>query len=178
MSTGKQLHYAVKNKKAIPKTLPKEDIMKLQHTIFLAAIFLLLSFSTASGNDRAVKGLILGGGSGALVGQAIGHNTESTIIGATVRGIVGYLIGNQAHPHNRYYNHVTTYSDRRHRYHERPRIIKTKYRDYYHHGKTCRESITVTRKHGTRNRIVSTECWREDSGNHRYNRRHQGRFYH
>jgi hypothetical protein len=44
------------------------------------------------------KGGLIGGGIGAgigaLAGQAIGHNTSSTLIGAAVGGGIGYLIGN------------------------------------------------------------------------------------
>jgi hypothetical protein len=44
------------------------------------------------------KGGLIGGGIGAgigaLAGQAIGHNTASTLIGAAVGGGIGYLLGN------------------------------------------------------------------------------------
>jgi uncharacterized membrane protein len=40
-------------------------------------------------------GALAGGGMGALVGQAIGHDTEATLIGAAVGTGVGYIIGNE-----------------------------------------------------------------------------------
>ena len=40
-------------------------------------------------------GSLAGAGVGALIGQAIGHNTAGTLIGAGVGTGVGYLIGNQ-----------------------------------------------------------------------------------
>ncbi|MCK5516088.1 MAG: glycine zipper family protein, partial [Desulfobulbaceae bacterium] len=83
----------------------------------MAAIILISLFSSAFGRDRAVNGLIIGGGSGALVGQAIGRNTESTVIGATVGGILGYIIGNETrHSHHINYDHVTPHSNNRYRY--------------------------------------------------------------
>jgi flagellar basal body-associated protein FliL len=38
---------------------------------------------------------LVGTGVGALAGQAIGHSTESTLIGAAVGGGAGYMVGNE-----------------------------------------------------------------------------------
>jgi hypothetical protein len=43
----------------------------------------------------AQTGALIGAGAGAGVGQAIGHNTESTLLGATMGGAVGYGVGNE-----------------------------------------------------------------------------------
>jgi hypothetical protein len=40
-------------------------------------------------------GALAGGGVGALIGQAVGKDTEATLIGAAVGTGVGYLIGNE-----------------------------------------------------------------------------------
>ncbi|MEE4137180.1 MAG: hypothetical protein V2I32_13965, partial [Desulforhopalus sp.] len=58
--------------------------------IFAVAATLLVSanIAIAEAGDRALNGLIIGGGSGALLGQGIGRNTEATIIGATVGGVL------------------------------------------------------------------------------------------
>jgi len=44
---------------------------------------------------EAQTGGFAGAGIGALAGQAIGHDTESTLIGAAVGGAAGYIIGNE-----------------------------------------------------------------------------------
>jgi len=44
---------------------------------------------------QAQKGALIGGASGALIGQAIGHNTKSTLIGAAVGAAGGAIIGNE-----------------------------------------------------------------------------------
>jgi len=148
--------------------------MKLKNTIILATGIFLSLCSTSFGGDRAINGLIVGGGSGALVGQAIGRNTESTIIGATVGGILGYVIGNeQRSPGHRGYSQVTTYSQNNyHRPHRplRPRLVKEEYHYYSNPRKTCKETITIIKKHGKRKRIVSTECWKNN--HHRPSFRH------
>ncbi len=145
--------------------------MKLKTTIFMAAIILISPFSSAFGRDRAVNGLIIGGGSGALVGQAIGRNTESTVIGATVGGILGYIIGNETrHSHHINYDHVTPHSNNRYRYTHGPIIVKEKhYNSPRHRHETCKETITYTRTHGHTERIVSTQCW--DTGKSAYRSR-------
>lgn len=134
--------------------------MKLKSTILMASIILISCFSSAFGGDRAVNGLIIGGGSGALVGQAIGRNTESTIIGATVGGVLGYIIGNEnRHAHHTSVNYVTPLPHNNFRPHPRPHRIKERYYNPPRHHKTCRKTITYTRTHGHKKRVVSTQCW-------------------
>ena len=45
--------------------------------------------------DKSEMGAVGGAGVGALVGQAIGHNTAGTLIGAGVGLGLGYIIGNE-----------------------------------------------------------------------------------
>jgi len=45
--------------------------------------------------DKSEMGALGGAGVGALVGQAIGHNTAGTLIGAGVGLGLGYIIGNE-----------------------------------------------------------------------------------
>lgn len=60
----------------------------------LSAIVMALTLSAAvAGCTSTEKGAVVGAAGGALVGQAIGGNTESTLIGAAVGGIAGALIG-------------------------------------------------------------------------------------
>jgi len=40
------------------------------------------------------KGAAIGAGAGALIGQAIGHNTEGTLIGLAAGTVLGALVGN------------------------------------------------------------------------------------
>lgn len=80
--------------------------MKLTTLIATTTFLLTLILSTAHAGDRHLGGLIIGGGTGAIVGQAIGHNAESTIVGATIGGVVGLLVGNQL---ERQHTHVVSY---------------------------------------------------------------------
>jgi len=45
--------------------------------------------------NKGITGLLLGAGGGALAGQAIGRDTESTVIGTTIGTLVGYMVGNE-----------------------------------------------------------------------------------
>ena len=61
-------------------------------------LFTLILFVSCAGlpPDRynTQKGAAIGAGAGALIGQAIGGNTESTLIGLTAGTIMGALVGN------------------------------------------------------------------------------------
>ena len=62
---------------------------------FICAIFTLVSCATVP-DDRynTQKGAALGGGLGALLGQAIGRDSEATLLGAGIGTVVGALAGN------------------------------------------------------------------------------------
>ncbi len=68
--------------------------------VSIAAAIMLAGCGGESAGEFAHehKGGLIGGGIGAgvgaLAGQAIGHNTTSTLIGAAVGGGIGYLLGN------------------------------------------------------------------------------------
>ncbi len=66
--------------------------------VSLIAIGLFLTLAACASVPRerynTQKGALIGGGLGALTGQAIGHNPESTLIGAGVGALLGSIIGN------------------------------------------------------------------------------------
>jgi hypothetical protein len=64
-------------------------------TLLLAAA-LSASTSLLGGCNDAQAGSLLGAGIGALAGQAIGGNTEATLIGTAVGVGAGYMIGNES----------------------------------------------------------------------------------
>jgi outer membrane lipoprotein SlyB len=61
----------------------------------LAACLLGSAAATGGCND-AQAGALLGAGIGAVAGQAIGRDTESTVIGTAVGAGAGYVIGNES----------------------------------------------------------------------------------
>ena len=69
-----------------------------KHLIVIATLglcFLLVSCASVP-PDRynTQKGAAIGAGAGALIGQAMGGNTESTLIGLAAGTILGALVGN------------------------------------------------------------------------------------
>jgi surface antigen len=77
--------------------------------IIIPVIFCLSLFlsSCAGGPNKAGVGAASGVAGGALLGQAIGHNTEATLIGAALGGMLGYMVGNEMDKYDReQLNHV------------------------------------------------------------------------
>ncbi|WP_417910637.1 glycine zipper domain-containing protein [Candidatus Electronema sp. PJ] len=66
----------------------------MQKTHLMAATLSVLLLSSCLAN-KAQMGGAGGVAAGALAGQAIGRNTESTLIGAAVGGMLGYIVGNE-----------------------------------------------------------------------------------
>jgi uncharacterized protein YcfJ len=60
----------------------------------LLAALIAGAFTLGGCNDAQAGGL-LGAGGGALLGQAIGRDTTSTLIGAGAGALTGYIIGNE-----------------------------------------------------------------------------------
>jgi hypothetical protein len=119
---------------------------------------MLASVNLAAAGDRAVNGFILGAGSGALVGQALGRNTESTLIGTAVGGMVGYALASQ--PERRGAQSagvsgtvvISSGRDHFYRVEERPR-------HYYGPGPGCRETEIWATIDGRPEIVVGTACW-------------------
>lgn len=77
------------------------DIQKKQYRlstylkIIVSVVIVILLITSSGCESSAQTGTALGAGIGALAGQAIGGNTESTLIGTAVGAGVGYIIGNE-----------------------------------------------------------------------------------
>jgi surface antigen len=65
--------------------------------IILVVAVLCSSCLTTKGQQGAVGGAA----GGALLGQLIGRNTKSTLIGAAVGGMLGYIVGNEMDKYDR-----------------------------------------------------------------------------
>ncbi len=158
--------------------------------IYLAITILALStllLTNAEAGDRRVGGVILGGGTGAIVGHMIGHNAESTIIGATVGGVAGLIIGNELerqrqpvyHP-----AHVTAHADnyghrrydRRHQpvYRDGFRTYQDNRDGFRTYRDNCRKVVTVKRSHHKTKRVVTTIC--DNNYRHHYKNKFNNRF--
>jgi surface antigen len=66
-------------------------------TVFLS-LFMLSSCMMANKGQMGAAG---GAAGGAILGQAIGHNTEATLLGAAIGGMLGYIVGNEMDKYDR-----------------------------------------------------------------------------
>ncbi len=64
----------------------------LKQFAILACVAVLLGGCLS---NYAQQGGAGGAAAGALLGQAIGRNTESTLLGAAIGGVLGYVVGNE-----------------------------------------------------------------------------------
>ncbi len=65
---------------------------RLLYLIVLVVFF--AAGCTTPGYYNTQRGAVTGAGLGALAGQTIGRNTESTLIGAGIGGLMGTVLGN------------------------------------------------------------------------------------
>ncbi len=166
-------------------------------------MFFSFSLANAQAGNGTVGGAILGGGTGALVGQAIGHDTKSTLIGAAAGGVMGFIVGTELERHHRIgapqssvIAHSERYDkrgyrsriprpvfDRHHRYdHFRDfghhREYHREYRNYPHYRYdrgNCRKIITIRRGHYGTKRIMTIVC--DGTPRHRHQNDDRFRFH-
>ena len=68
----------------------------MRSILLVAALLPLLLASCANVDmNKGQQGAIGGAAGGALIGQAIGRDTEATLIGAAVGTMLGYIVGNE-----------------------------------------------------------------------------------
>lgn len=150
-------------------------------TIMLFAIFFSFVFIMESqAGNRAVNGLLIGAGSGAILGQAAGKNTESVLIGTAIGGAVGYAIGNSMdNPRREIYHNYNSrpvvyryqeyqpheYRHRENRswghYQQKPYYRNKEYPsryDYKRRGGDCDETVVFKKSNHKVSRIVKTTC--------------------
>jgi hypothetical protein len=75
--------------------------MKFRLTAVAVSALLAVSVAgcaTSEQNQRAGTGAVIGGGIGALAGQALGHDTRSTVVGAAGGALLGAAVGTVTTP--------------------------------------------------------------------------------
>jgi uncharacterized protein YcfJ len=85
-------YYAVK-----AEVVEKTKGVKMSKKLVAVLLALIVGFGLliVGCESDAQTGALLGAGAGALAGQAIGRNTQSTVIGTAVGAGAGYVIGNE-----------------------------------------------------------------------------------
>lgn len=80
---------------------------KISKITAICAVVVLLALTACSGVNKSQIGAGGGAAAGAIIGQAIGHDTESTLIGAAIGTMLGYIVGNEMDKYDReQLNHV------------------------------------------------------------------------
>lgn len=166
--------------------------MKPMNMTISAMILFALSLTTAEASTRQVGGLIIGGGTGAIVGQAVGRNPESTIVGAAVGGVVGLIIGSELDRHHgavnqpsqvvvyaSAYNHRRGPEVRRH-YTHHPTFHHNQRRQFHHPKQNYRKTVVIEKGRHKTKRTVAITRGGGHSGHNQNNRpaQHNGRFHH
>ncbi len=153
--------------------------MKRYLILILTIIFTSTWVVQSQARDKAVDGLLIGAGGGALLGQAFGGDTEATLIGGAVGGALGYIIGKEhvkdRHPpqHDGFYHYKRDhnnhgYGNRHHKYHGNQRhsnhyYHRSKYNDRHRWHKRknvrhCKQTEHTITKHGRSKTIIKKVC--------------------
>lgn len=117
----------------------------------------------AQAQGNGINGLLTGAGGGALVGQAIGRDTEATLIGTAVGGMLGYMVGNEMDKAGQ-----AGYAPVPAVFPSPPSVVfqfgdRHSPRPHYRPRERCREVVTYERgRHGRYREVVTTECWERD----------------
>lgn len=75
--------------------------MKKASWLLIPAMLLLLTSCAPGQYSRGAQGVGLGSVAGALIGQAIGRNHQSTLVGAALGTMFGYIVGNEMDKYDR-----------------------------------------------------------------------------
>lgn len=78
-----------------------ELTMKKIALILLSTMVATLSSCASNPLNKGMTGAGVGAAGGAVLGQAIGRNTEATLIGAAVGTMLGYIVGNEMDKYDR-----------------------------------------------------------------------------
>ena len=160
---------------------------QLTFLLFILTISTMLTGKNASAGNREINGLIFGSGAGAIVGQALGRDLESTIIGATVGGVLGVIV-NQGSGHrparhtretNVSYNHAPVYRYDTVNSRRRPHSTNVGRKPHYSRpGRVCKDVTTYRRDHRGEYQTVTTSCRKAPrrNNNHR-NRQYPDRLF-
>jgi uncharacterized protein YcfJ len=129
-----------------------EDI-KMKKLI-IATITLITVFaatSQAHSSDRIVTGTLIGAGSGALIGQAIGGDTESTLLGTAIGGFVGLTassLHHQSHVSSSVHIGYNSYYPKKYRNnHKGQRYYHPRHHNYSPKGHHYKKSRHYDRRH-------------------------------
>jgi surface antigen len=147
---------------------------KTMKKLILIGIISIASAITAQAADHRhndIRGVIVGAGGGALLGQAIGRNTQSTVVGTAIGGVVGYLVGSEMDRKSGYSNKVIYHREQpiRNEY-RREQPVRYQYYEpivQYNHPQSwkrpaqrrnCRESEILGTINGKARKMYGTVC--------------------
>jgi hypothetical protein len=134
--------------------------------ILVLVVLILTTAATAQADqylkiNKGIKGLLLGAGGGALAGQAIGRDTQSTLIGTTIGTLVGYMVGNEMDKNSFQYRDVGYHPRYEPSYRPLPSSNGYNYRPAPpRHAPVggCREVEILGTVNGAPEKIITTAC--------------------
>ena len=75
----------------------------MRRLIIVAAMALTLAGCQTAREDRVLGGVLIGGGTGALIGGLAGRSTGAAIAGGVIGAAAGAIIADATHPGRCYY---------------------------------------------------------------------------
>lgn len=143
--------------------------MTIMKKIILSVVLVLMAAASAQADqyvkiNKGIKGVLLGAGGGAIAGQAIGRDTESTLIGTAVGTLIGYMVGNEMDKntiqpgqvsYRPNYNPAPVYREQRSSYRYNNYAPA---QDYYVRSGNCKDVEILGTVHGNPEKFITTAC--------------------
>lgn len=134
----------------------------MKKVILISMLTLAMAANSQAEEHNTLGGLIIGAGGGALAGQVIGRNTQSTVIGTAVGSVIGFIIGSEMDKNERYTQRVN-HRQRGPIIHKQKQIVSHNY--YYEPisrnpkvRKRCKKAEILGTVHGKARKIYGTVC--------------------
>ncbi len=146
-----------------PPLYRRRRMMKNLIMMLSAATLLMLSVSGCL-TTKAEKGGLGGAAAGAVAGQAIGRNTEATLLGAAIGGMLGYVVGNEMDKADRQkvaHTYETVPDGQTNTWvnpNTQTRYQVTPQDTYQRGGRPCREAVILATIDGRPEKVHQTAC--------------------
>ncbi|MEE4166967.1 MAG: glycine zipper 2TM domain-containing protein [Desulfocapsaceae bacterium] len=135
--------------------------MKKIMLITIISITFAVNAQASDHRHNDIRGVIVGAGGGALLGQAIGRNTQATVVGTAIGSIVGYIVGSEMDKGYGHSEKVVHYESRPVHYQRYEPVVVQRHPQTWRDSRPrseCREAEILGTINGKARKMYGTVC--------------------